>query len=253
MGDQEQNTEEKILEIEGDSGLDQVVENMSSPSPDVVSEEAPRLGKEDLRDPKGRPFDPELHLSNPDGSPKINVKTGKICLKPGPEKKKLKKGLGKGSGVQGSVSDLNLPPGLSESRMAAAATVDAIGQVGILCFGNEWQFMKNDQFDERENLIMTMDRYYQVKGVRDIPPGLALTIALGGYVLARLRYENTRSKFGVLLGSIRKKANGFMSFIGQFFKRVRVKNASHIDSRDNGNGQDDASGRASEPLQAKQD
>ena len=239
--------EEKPVAVD-DSKLEAVIETMPPVNPDLEKE--PEVLEESaydkLTDKHGRKFDPKLHEVDRNGKPKINKKDGFITCKPGRTAKRSTRD-------QLSDSGPALQPGPDidaiNRKMSAEASVDIFLQVGMMVFGSEWQPVKTEQLDERMNLILVTDRYFEHKGIKDVPPGAALAVALIGYAAARMQYPTTQTRMNIILGSLKKSAFGFFSGFGKFFKKIKgFRNGAQSDTRSHGVGQDNAGKEAGEKI-----
>lgn len=126
-------------------------------------------------------FDPDIHVTDVDGNPVKN--------KDGTWRKKRGR----------KVSD----PTRQESRELAVVTVETMERVAVLAISPEWVMMKDEGIDEKAGLVTAFDRFYDAHDIDDIPPGVALAIACGSYVIPRLAMEQTKKKFGGLTGKVR--------------------------------------------------
>lgn len=142
-----------------------------------------------LVDNKGVSFNPDLHEVDADGNPRLTT-SGKL---------RRKRGNKSGSKINGENEPLNIPgkPGaVSPSLEAAKATAGAIFTLGTTIGGDEWQPINDPQSGTNEyaNMVDVWNEYYKSKGVKDIPPGIALSIAVIGYVTPRLFMPKTKSR-----------------------------------------------------------
>jgi hypothetical protein len=78
----------------------------------------------------------------------------------------------------------------------AQATAQAIFMLGIVAGGSEWQPRVDNSIglNEAETMTKAWRDYYASKGIRDIPPGVALTIALTAYTLPRAMMPQTQGR-----------------------------------------------------------
>lgn len=154
------------------------------------------------RDSLDRAFDAEKFATNADGSPRRD-KVGRF----------IPRGLGrkaaKPAGENESFVAPEAPPppppkAMDQFDAAGAAATAATIAVGVTAFGDEWV----PRPGEGENLQAAFAAYFRAKGVADVPPGLALCIALLGYAGPRFTQPKTLTrlqKFKLWLASLRAK------------------------------------------------
>ena len=78
------------------------------------------------------------------------------------------------------------PP--DEYHLAAQAACRALYALGMLIGGQD-EWMPSD--DEHANMVNAAEAYFRAKQFKDVPPGLALAIAVAGYVAPRLSKPKT--------------------------------------------------------------
>lgn len=156
------------------------------PAPQTPPAENPFAGQ---KDSLGREFDAAVfRLKN--GQPQIDTR-GRF----------VPAGLGRKTG--GALSTippdvplapppppLAAPPAPDEYHLAAQAACRALYALGMLLGGDEWM----PEGDEHTNLVNAAEAYFRAKQFKDVPPGLALTIAVAGYVAPRLSKPKTLSR-----------------------------------------------------------
>lgn len=226
--------------VETGGGIGEVVENKNAVVPEAVAKAKEKSSvslDSELVDSYGEKFNPDIHITDAEGKPVIN-RDGFITRKRGrkkgtPTTQKIKLPNGQTATVQ-------IPAAENEDvKRQQAAYISAGGfiNIGVMIFGEEW-LPEQKPVDEHRLIVQAFDDYYKVKGVADIPPGVALVIALGGYGIKRLAKPNTKTKFQLIVGSVIERAKGI-------FNRLRGKksNGAHVDSRNNPNGKNDPSGR----------
>lgn len=179
-----------------------------------------------LRDKHGRPFDPALHASDGYGKPIVGARGHLLVRTSGSAHRARAQARSPstlpptGTG-QGTV---RLPPS-PEALGAAIATIDFATQTAAGLWGEKWR-PKTDA--EREALIDAWARWYQARGVRDIPPGMLVLLVTGGYVSARLD-EPARERIAGKLGRY-----------GRWIKSKLGGRSARADTRADGNGEDAA-------------
>lgn len=206
----------------------------AAPRPNEAAIEAERASAkaspEGPLDKHGQPFDAAIHVVDGDGKPSLTV-TGRLKLKPG------RRTGATGQTTSRPHSQLNIPgsrpdPGTPEhatqqSALVAAYTVNAVQSVGMMLGGEEWRYMKDEKIgvDEFVHGLEVWTRFYDVNGIRDIPPNLALAIWGGSYVIPRLFLPKTKTRM--------KRASEWMK------TKLRRKDRAHADSRDDRVRKDD--------------
>lgn len=216
-------------------GLEEVIENKNQVIPEAV-EKAKETATEVLTDEDGKTFNPDLHIANPDGSPRINSQ-GFITKKRGRKKGCAPNGkLNLPDPHAGAVA-AELQDATIKRQQAAYLSASGFINVGVLIFGEEW-LPEKTPVDETGMIVQAFDDYYKIKGVADIPPGIALVIALGGYGIKRFAKPNTKTKMQLIVGSVIER-------VKNLFNRLRgrkVVNGAHSDSRNNPDGKNDTRG-----------
>jgi hypothetical protein len=193
-------------------------------------------GEAPILDNQGQKFNSHIHAVDSDGNPRF-TKSGRFMKKRG-----------------GAAQKLNLPKSEEQKReetqaqigtyeAACAATAIYI-QTGVALFGDEWQPEQLPHASEEEVLIHSFDRYFQAKGVYDIPPGFALAIGLGSYAARRLSKPKTRTRF-----------EQFKDWaVGKFYtykSKRNKKDASHSGDRKDGQRENNAGQKDSASSQGQ--
>ena len=157
-------------------------------------------------------FDPALHLTNPDGTPRL-TKKGAYMRKRGPAKGSTPKSK---AGDTDLFSDAPPSPAVSRetqptasvapspattaatlnNRAVAAMLVTTCTTLAERVIGPEWKAEK----DEAKALTDAARVYLDSIGGVEISPGTALAIAVVGYSLPRLAVPNTQTKLQRLGG-----------------------------------------------------
>lgn len=149
----------------------------------------------DLRDADGNPFDPSIHATDSKtGEPSL-TKNGKLRRRPGRKS-------GSGQGTQSTLgkpsqplgADQSKPDSIAQARATGTFAAGALITLGMALGGEEWKPVKTAEKDERAFLESAFGDYFVAKGMTDIPPGIALTIAIGAYVGPRLTMPRTQSR-----------------------------------------------------------
>jgi hypothetical protein len=161
-----------------------------------------------LKDSDGNSFDPAIHKTNKEGEPTLSTK-GKLIKKPG--RKPGQSNTSQESFVAG-VSDKPTPQTQQESknrlqaRASGTMTANLLLQIGIVAGGEEWHPRSDPSIglDEKKMLEDAFADYFEATGKTDLPPGLALTVAVGAYALPRFTMPKTRSRLGKAKDAIKK-------------------------------------------------
>lgn len=220
--------------------LDSVVADMPKVSPELSGADsgAPSVAPEGIKtDREGRSFNSEIHEADEMGNPVIG-KDGYLNLKRGRKK--------------GGSSPLDNP----ETRgtfLAAQTSALLFVNIGVGIFGNDWSPEKTDKYDEQEHLINSFFEYYKYKGITDIPPDIAFYAAIGGYAFKRMSKEEPRKRMGVILSALKGKMSEFGKKINKLMNSIfkgkrNFVNASQFNTRNDGDGKNDAGAGPSETV-----
>ena len=146
-------------------------------------------------DKDGNAFDPELHQTNEDGTPKIGA-SGKLLKRRGKGGSRLKRPKKE----QISPETLQCQ---SQAKLATALLVT----LGVSIFGDEWQPMSDEKLglDEKSMLEEAFTDYFVATGAKDLPPSLALALAVGAYSLPRFTLPKTQNRLVKFGGWVSKK------------------------------------------------
>ncbi len=172
---------------------------------DAARNEVPQTaGATDAPQNDGSTFDPAIHEAGPDGK---GVRTAAGVFR-------RKRGGGGKSRVAPKAAQAGQPPqaaqdssNLAKIESAALVSAGLIFTVGRLVGGPEFEPIVSKEDNEPETMKAAFAEYYRIKGVADIPPGLALTLVCMGYVGKRWNapvfkerrvsiWERTKNKFG---------------------------------------------------------
>ena len=185
----------------------------------------------DKRDSKGNPFDPDIHVTDDDGRPKL-TKSGKLRMRPG-RKSASNVSVGPTSNAAGLSPQQKL-----QARQAGDAAANSLIMLGVVLGGEEWHPIKDEStgLDEKAHLTMAFGDYFEAKEMTDIPPGVALTIAVSAYALPRFTMPQTKTRM--------QKFKEWTAT--KIAKRRMKKNGPQPDSRNDGKRKDDTSEGTSE-------
>lgn len=178
-------TGEKLVEDLGE--LPEVTDSISGPV-------NPFAG---LVDTRGREFDKDLHAVDDSGNPIITTK-GKLKLKKRgrPAKGETKAAVSVDSGIESRIGGVSPGPAPEEiqSRALGVYSANLLISLGRSIGGEEWEPRKDEAFDERENLEIAFGDYFAAKELKDIPPGIALSLAVSTYIGPRLFMPTTKKR-----------------------------------------------------------
>ncbi len=154
-------------------------------------------------------FDPTIHSSMPDGTPRFRVDGG-YALKRGKGGRKsadagaMPSGgaapsphvpretsdvIGSGPMVQGAAATMS-------NKQTAVFLVASVTGILSRAIGPEWAAEK----DEQKGLNGAVETYLDAKGGLQITPEMGLILALSAYAVPRLATENTQSKLSRFMG-----------------------------------------------------
>lgn len=161
-----------------------------------------------LKDRDGNGFDPSIHKTNKAGEPTLSPK-GLLIKKPG---RKPGQGVKSAPGAQTSVvGGAQQGPDKSEvariqARASGTMAANLAIQIGIVAGGDEWQprFDEASGLNEKVMLESAFADYFEATGKTDIPPGMALTVAIGAYALPRFTMPKTQTRLGKLKKGIKQ-------------------------------------------------
>ena len=152
-------------------------------------------------------FDPAIHASNEDGSPKRKA-DGSYAMKRG---RKAGGSLPPKDSRPGSgpASAKDIAPGaiaaaVISSEEAARQSANIVINGAVFLCGEEIGAPKNKE--EAEGLKFAFKNYYDVRGVPNLPPELGLIIGVAVYVAPRIREsEKKTGKFTNFINSLKIK------------------------------------------------
>jgi len=153
------------------------------PDPGAATETEP--GKDVARDLQGRTFDPRLHEVELNGTPRVTPR-GNLRLKRGMAKIKSTIGTPAGdipTGVEGV-----LPEQAYQATGIATAQIIFVSAQAV--GGAEWKPSK----EEQDYMAYAWANYYQVKGIKDLPPGVIVATAILSYAGPRFAKPVTQKK-----------------------------------------------------------
>lgn len=158
-----------------------------------------------LTDKQGRTFDPSIHKTDREGQPVIN-NDGSLRLKPGHGSPKWQN---KAQPQSRLVTD---KPGQSVQREADPTDVgkgisESIFALGQLIGGDEWAPVKDPTYgiDERAQMYDAWGRYCEAQGIKDFPPGIAVTMVCIAYAVPRFTKPKTKARVGGIVNWCKTK------------------------------------------------
>lgn len=191
-----------------------IIENIPEPTESAIEVHAHETAQIEqaasgLVDKNGNSFDPQLHQVDKDGKPKESA-TGKLMLK---------RGRKSGATRSKPKSTVNIPgaqgkqepgqPGLTESQLQQAAVTGNVAasmlvNVSMMIGGKDFAPGKDPAtgIDEKAALDSAFTDYFIATGKTDFPPGVALTLTIGMYVLPRLTMPTVQTNLKAKGGRI---------------------------------------------------
>lgn len=192
---------------------DSIVDSMPDVQEHAIEQHAEKTEKiaeytDGLKDADGQSFDPRLHVTDESGLPKL-TKTGKLRKRRQPQETAPTTRKPVTSFVATPKSehsthdepvDTSAASAAANSRAAGVATANLLITVGMSLGGEEWAPVKNTELgiDEKALLENAFADYYLATGKTDLPPGLALTVAVGSYALPRFSKPKTKTRLKIL-------------------------------------------------------
>jgi len=144
--------------------LDKTMQDVIDSQPEVSKGAIEKsTDQKDHADNYGRAFDPSLHLVDDEGNPQLTAK-GKLRVKKGKSPSKI--ATGKAASQQ--------PESYRQCAEVVCGTIFGFGQ---LVAGDE----AKPSTTQANFMIDSYERYFETKGIEDIPPGLAVFMATTAY------------------------------------------------------------------------
>lgn len=208
-----------------DENLEGVVKNMSQINPDAVKIHAQTDSKQDtppkspaekftsinVKDKRGRAFDPAIHEIDENGNPKLN-RDGLLSIRAGRPSAK--------SETSGNIeTDPVLKTRANSAKLAKLAT-NTFFRLGYAIGGEEWLPIKTQEYDEESDLNSLFADYFNAKGLIELTPGWALLAGVGTYAGIRATQPKTQSGLKSLWSKSVFVAKKVMSGISGFFKKL---------------------------------
>lgn len=197
------------------ASLSDIADNLVQKLPEVqqhaIDREAAKAETAKTVNSDGEVFNSAIHATNDAGEP-IKTANGKFA------KKRGRKAGGANSGDSGSTvakpqtsAASGEVAGPSKAYAAGASAAAALIALGMAFGGDEWQPRadKATGTNEFANLSDAFGKYFEAKGMTDIPPGVALCIVIGSYAVPRLvmgeQFPKTRTRLQKIKGWISAK------------------------------------------------
>lgn len=184
-----------------DAGAMPVIAGEGATSPASDLSDAPDVTLDNLVAPIAGgyvAFDPDIHATNPDGTPSQR--------EDGTYRKK--RGRKPGSRAPQGAAAVPVTPPQASAPKKPTVKPDVLARqflnmgVGfaVQTIGPEWDFESKDEADAMVNATAA---YIEAKGGVSVSPEVMLLLVYGGYVLHRLKSENTQSKLSRVFSKIR--------------------------------------------------
>lgn len=195
-----------------DQIVDDMANNMPMPQPNAIAAAQAEIKIE------------ELEAAKESGGIEQPKKRGRPK---GVKNSKPKSVLGEiGGASQGANS---ASPADAGAYAAAIAVTQCVGTLGIIVGGEDFKFIKDEKTGEDEAGLMTgaWHKYFEAKGVKDIPPGAALAMVLTTYALRRFTMPSSQMK---------NRWGRIKEFMGGLFRKKQPKTEVIRDAQpDSGN------------------
>lgn len=206
-----------VKATETDPVAETLITEMSPPNPDAIA--AMKAQQENKEVPVDETPEPGKRKR---GRPKGSTTSRVSSMTPGGNKANVAKAQQQADDREKSEAVL---------KMSAATAANMTIMSGYMIGGEDFKPGPNilaGGMDDQKILADAYEGYFRSKGIADLPPGIALTMALGIYVAPRLRQPTTQSRLKI-----------FVLKAGEFIKKFRKgKNATQSDSRDDGKRKD---------------
>jgi hypothetical protein len=211
---------------------DKLIDDMNTPRTDI---EPPVFDVSQFTDRRGRSFDPALHEVDEQGLPRL-TKRNKLRILGGRGRKATPTPQETSTiGTPGAgPSGIGLPGGPGAAPVAddikyqatGASTAQAVFMLGVVLGGEDWK----PKPEENQMMSGAFADYYRAKGIKDIPPGVLVVIALTSYAGPRLFMPKTKTRLAAAATWVKRK-----------FKRGTPTDATQSNSGNDGKRQDDVS------------
>ena len=198
--------DENATQVKGvdkaNESFDSVIQDIASETPEVqqhaVDAHLQREEEKASQDKGGETFDPEIHVINPDGSPKL-TKTGKFRKKPGASKRAA---LNNPAEAEEKKRKKILDDQVKvEKNRIAAQTVQDLKRS---CLGH---FLEYEYSDERHALhVSTLESYFMSEGGVELSPLHGVMLLEGQMMMEAL----TTKKGATLVEKVKTKIAGFV-------------------------------------------
>jgi len=185
-----------------DNMLDEITTDMPDVQQHAIDNEEQKRAEiketfSDLKDSDGLSFSPQLHETDESGKPKL-TKAGKLRKLRGQGAKKMK------SKIADIKAEQEKTKNESQRKSVSLVATNATQQLGIFLGGDDARFI-TDPYDEKASIFEAYDNYFEAQGVSDIPPNLALVLAVGGYGFRVMTTKPARAKTKSIFYGIKAK------------------------------------------------
>ena len=178
-------------------------------------------------DRDGTAFDPTIHATDAGGRP-VKTKRGRWARKRG-RKPGGSGPAGKTDGFRSPLMDqLNIPGNepMDDFKLVAEMATTTFMSLGTILLGPDFQ---PDHDSERTAVRDAFEEYAREKGYDDIPPGIALMVVCGGYIVTKSAKPTVQARLLSFAGFITSTTSRWGQKIGAWFNfrsnRVRKDNA----------------------------
>ena len=149
-------------------------------------------------DAQGQPFNADIHNANPDGTAKLY--NGRLRRKKGAGLQSRvnvppKAALGTSAAVRRQLT----PEEVRQARLAGKQAANLFVNAAVMIGGEEFKPVVGEfegiKVDERGQLQDAAADYFEATGLKDFPPGIALTFAVCAYIAPRFMMPITQSRY----------------------------------------------------------
>jgi len=206
---------------ESSADVEQLATTLATSMPDVQEHAVAQAAREQQAtesaqtDKSGALFDPAIHVAGADGKPTITVR-GTFALKRGRKSPSASAAPSAPSARNSMLGGPAAPPSPqamqmqqqqaqeAQSRAAGVAAAELLFMCGRMIGGEEWEPMQNKAvgLDERTMMHGAFGDYFVASGVKDIPPGAALTFCICAYIAPRFAMPKTQTRYQKVKGAI---------------------------------------------------
>lgn len=192
-----------------DSAVDDIAQALITGMPEVQQHaidqhneaQAELQEKQNVTDKAGNTFNPDIHATNEDGSPRL-TESGNFAKKRGRKSGSTNSGGSTLGATKSQIDPATIQKQqiVAKQQAAGKAAAGSLIMLGMVIGGDEWRPLVNEQMglNEQANLEQAFADYFTARGLDDIPAGVALSIAVSAYVLPRFTMPKTRTRTATL-------------------------------------------------------